>query len=52
MAFLAQWLRIQSATPGGGMLRVDELRATDGVGKAELRVALGHELRRNYVDLH
>jgi hypothetical protein len=49
VAFLAQWLKIQSVTRDDGILQVDELVTTEQIDQAELRVALGHELRRNYV---
>ncbi len=49
MAFLARWLTIHTVPRADRVVQVDELVATDQLSEAELRVALGHELRRNYV---
>jgi hypothetical protein len=47
---MARWLTSRTAPRDSGTLRVDELLTTDQLTEEELRVALGHELRRNYVN--
>jgi hypothetical protein len=50
VTFLARWLRLTPVPRADGFVHVDELTVTGQLDEAELEAALGHELRRNYVD--